>query len=76
MKLIYIWKEFITVCWKDGKPFQAIYSVQGKAEIFNPTLEELYPLLEDVLKEFKSVFQDDYIHLGMDEVYYDCWYVI
>ena len=65
--------EFITVCWNEGKPYQAIYSVQGKSEIFNPTLEDLYPLLETILGEFKSVFQDEYIHLGNDEVYYDCW---
>lgn len=39
----------------------------------NPTLEELYPVLKDVLSEYKQVFQDEYIHLGMDEVYYDCW---
>jgi hypothetical protein len=66
-------KEFITVCWKDGKPYQAIYSVQGQAEILNPTLESLYPVLRDVLNEFKSIFPDEYIHLGNDEVYYDCW---
>lgn len=65
--------KFITVCWKDGKPYQAIYSVQGKAEILNPTVDELYPVLHDVLAEFKSVFPDEYIHLGNDEVYYECW---
>lgn len=68
-----IFKEFITVCYSDGKPYQAIYSVQGEAEIFNPTLEALYPLVKDVLSEFKQVFVDEYIHLGMDEVYYECW---
>lgn len=65
--------QFITTCWNDGKPFQAIYSIQGKAEILNPTLEELYPVLKDVLNEIKEAFQDEYIHLGNDEVYYDCW---
>jgi len=39
----------------------------------NPTLEELYPLLNEYLKEFNSLFVDEYIHLGNDEVYYDCW---
>jgi hexosaminidase len=65
--------EFITVCYHDGKPFQAIYSIQGEAEIFNPTLEGLYPVLENVLDEITKLFVDDYIHLGMDEVYYECW---
>ena len=68
-------QEFITVCWNNGKPYQAIYSVQGKAEIFNPTLDDLYPQVEDVLREFTDVFVDEYIHLGNDEVYYDCWFV-
>jgi hypothetical protein len=47
--------------------------VQGKAEIFNPTIEGIYPVLKDFLAELKSVFVDDYIHLGNDEVYYECW---
>jgi hexosaminidase len=36
-------------------------------------LEGLYPVLKDILSEIKDVFVDDYIHLGNDEVYYDCW---
>jgi len=36
-------------------------------------LEGLYPVLKDILSEIKNVFVDDYIHLGNDEVYYDCW---
>jgi hypothetical protein len=57
-------QEFITTCWNNGQPFQAIYSIQGKAEILNPTLEGLYPVLKDVLSEIKDVFEDEYIHLG------------
>lgn len=55
------------------KPYQAIYSVQGEAEIFNPTLEALYPMVKELLSEMKNIFVDEYIHLGMDEVYYECW---
>jgi hexosaminidase len=65
--------ELITVCWNNGKPYQGIYSVQAKAEIFNPTIEELYPIVENVLNEFKDLFPDEYVHLGNDEVYYECW---
>jgi N-acetyl-beta-hexosaminidase len=64
--------EFITVCWKDEKPYQAIYSIQAESEIFNPTIDELYPFVKNILTEFKDVFVDDYIHLGNDEVYYEC----
>jgi len=65
--------QFITECWANGKPRQAIYSVQGQAEILNPTLEDMYPVLENILAEIKQVFPDEYIHLGNDEVYYECW---
>lgn len=34
----------------------------------------MYPVLKAVLAEFSSIFADEYIHLGNDEVYYDCWY--
>jgi hexosaminidase len=33
----------------------------------------MYPVLENILSELKDVFPDEYIHLGNDEVYYDCW---
>ena len=39
----------------------------------NPTNEDVYPILTDILSEIKSVFKDEYIHLGNDEVYYACW---
>ena len=67
--------EFITICWNNNLPFQAIFSKQGEAEILNPTLEDLYPFIKDVLNEFKDAFVDEYIHLGNDEVYYECWLV-
>ncbi|KAI3388502.1 hypothetical protein SNEBB_000296 [Seison nebaliae] len=65
--------ELITVCWKDGKPYQDIYSVQAKAEILNPSREELYPFLSKLFDEIHRTFPDSYIHLGMDEVYPECW---
>jgi hexosaminidase len=63
----------LTVCWNDGKPYQSIYSVQAESEILNPTVESLYPIIKNILAEFKLLFPDEYIHLGMDEVYYECW---
>lgn len=29
--------------------------------------------MNNMFKEFKRVFPDEYVHLGMDEVYYACW---
>ena len=65
--------DIITECWHEGKPKQAIYSKQARAEILDPTKESLQSLLKDILTEFKDVFHDEYIHLGNDEVYYECW---
>lgn len=36
-------------------------------------MDGLYPVLKEVLSEFKEIFPDEYIHLGNDEVYYECW---
>ncbi len=30
-------------------------------------------MLRNILSEFKTIFKDEYIHLGNDEVYYNCW---
>ena len=29
--------------------------------------------MKNLYQEVKTLFPDDYIHLGMDEVYYACW---
>jgi N-acetyl-beta-hexosaminidase len=55
------------VCWNDNKPFQAIYNIQGQREILNPISNFTYEFVNNLIKEFKETFQDQYIHLGMDE---------
>ncbi|UJR22803.1 hypothetical protein I4U23_025834 [Adineta vaga] len=65
--------ELITVCWTHGKPYQAIYSIQGQMEIFNPSEPRVYSTMDALLREVKERFPSNYIHLGMDEVYDKCW---
>ncbi|CAF0912542.1 unnamed protein product [Brachionus calyciflorus] len=65
--------DLITICWKDGKPFQEIYNFHGKREILNPIQNFTYEFVGELIKELKNVFKDPFIHLGMDEVYYRCW---
>lgn len=57
--------ELITVCWSNGKPHQAIYSIQGHMEIFNPTEPRVYSTMEALLREIHQRFPSNYVHLGM-----------
>ncbi|CAF4199305.1 unnamed protein product, partial [Adineta steineri] len=65
--------ELITVCWADGKPYQAIYGVHGAMEVFNPSEPRVYSTMDTLLREVKQRFPSNYIHLGMDEAYDRCW---
>lgn len=66
--------ELITTCYgDDGSPFVEIYAKHAKAEILDPTNEKVYKIFNELFEEVRSLFPDEYIHLGMDEVYYDCW---
>lgn len=56
--------QLLTVCWADGKPYQAIYGVQGEMEIFNPIEPRVYTVMEGLLQEVKDRFPSNYIHLG------------
>ncbi|CAF3944746.1 unnamed protein product [Rotaria sp. Silwood2] len=61
--------ELITPCWANGKPYQAIYGIQGAMEIFNPIEPRVYSTMDALLREVKSRFPSNYIHL----VYDKCW---
>ncbi|RWS29634.1 beta-hexosaminidase subunit alpha-like protein [Leptotrombidium deliense] len=65
--------NLLTKCYSDGKAMQEIYGKHAKQEILNPISNYTYDLLTTFFKEIRQVFSDDFIHLGMDEVYYDCW---
>lgn len=57
--------ELITICWAHGKAYQAIYSVQGEMEIFNPSEPRVYSTMDALLREINERFPSNYIHLGM-----------
>lgn len=56
--------DLMTICWNNGKPFEAIYSVQGKVENLDPTNERVYQVWDQLLGEAGRLFVDDYVHLG------------
>ena len=56
--------ELITPCWANGEPYEAIYGVQGKMEIFNPSEPRVYSTMNGLLREVQERFPSNYIHLG------------
>lgn len=39
----------------------------------DPTKPFTYEFLNDLFKEISEVFPEQYVHLGGDEVEYECW---
>jgi len=66
--------DLLTTCYgPDGAPFTSIYAKHARAEILDPTKEYTFDFFKEFFREIRSLFVDEYIHLGMDEVYYECW---
>ena len=57
---------FLTSCYCNGVP-------DGTYGPVNAISNVTWPFLETLFKEIVGVFKDQYIHLGGDEVNFDCW---
>jgi len=45
----------------------------GKLGPINPIVNASYEFMEKLLKEVLNVFADEYVHIGGDEVGFECW---
>ncbi|KAF7260445.1 hypothetical protein EG68_02226 [Paragonimus skrjabini miyazakii] len=58
--------DLLTKCYSEGKP-------DGQLGPVNPTTDYTYDFMQKLLDELKTVFPDNMIHLGGDEVNFACW---
>ncbi|XP_028968300.1 beta-hexosaminidase subunit beta [Galendromus occidentalis] len=68
-----VFPNILTPCYGTGGRGSADYPRFAAYEMLNPMNDYTYDVMREIIREVNRVFPDDYIHLGMDEVYYDCW---
>ncbi|KAM7231102.1 hypothetical protein CapIbe_017547 [Capra ibex] len=59
-------KDILTPCYHASEP-------SGTFGPINPILNSTYSFLSKLFKEISTVFPDEFIHLGGDEVDFNCW---
>lgn len=62
--------ELLTRCYGSGKV------IPGLLGPLNPARNSTYSLLQELYREILNLFQDQLVHIGGDEVPFECWYFI
>ncbi|CAF4035946.1 unnamed protein product, partial [Rotaria magnacalcarata] len=58
--------DILTQCYSEEKP-------NNKLGPMDPSRNTTFEFLKNFFHEVAQIFPDRYIHLGADEVYFDCW---
>jgi len=61
----------MTACF-NAQPWKN-FCVEPPCGQLDPTVDQLYPVLEDIYREMFELFDPDVFHMGGDEVSVDCW---
>jgi len=56
-----------------GKEPWTDYCLEPPCGQMNVANEELYPVLKDIYQDLKDSFPSEWLHMGGDEVNFDCW---
>ncbi|XP_022654987.1 beta-hexosaminidase subunit beta-like [Varroa destructor] len=68
-----VFPDILTACYNPNGREGSRYPHFSAHEILDPTQDNTYNVVKKILQEVNATFPDNYMHLGMDEVYYDCW---
>uniref|UniRef100_A0A0A1WSJ6 Beta-hexosaminidase n=1 Tax=Zeugodacus cucurbitae TaxID=28588 RepID=A0A0A1WSJ6_ZEUCU len=66
------WQHKDMIACFNAQPWKN-YCVEPPCGQFDPTVENLYPILEDIYREMFELFDPDVFHMGGDEVSVSCW---
>ncbi|XP_014088796.2 chitooligosaccharidolytic beta-N-acetylglucosaminidase [Bactrocera oleae] len=66
------WQHKDTIACFNAQPWKN-YCVEPPCGQLDPTVEDLYTILEDIYREMFELFDPDVFHMGGDEVSVDCW---
>uniref|UniRef100_A0A034VP89 Beta-hexosaminidase n=1 Tax=Bactrocera dorsalis TaxID=27457 RepID=A0A034VP89_BACDO len=66
------WQHKGVIACANYQPWRS-YCGEPPCGQFDPTAEQLYPILEDIYREIFQLFSPDVFHMGGDEVLSKCW---